>query len=185
MKRVLLWIVAMMLYGIVAAQNMGTPQPPSTYDQVDEMRNELNLDHLQFEKVYSAYDKYNKAVFGDKSDGMKMPPGGRRGPGNPPEGGRPGGGPGFGGGMPGGHPDFNGPRPEHPGNGPIKGMGPAPEDMQKMEKNRAKQEEKLVKSMKKIFKKDPATFEKWQQIRREQLKSMFRMPPVPGRDRPE
>lgn len=188
MKRLIIGIIVSMLYGISAAQHMGMPKVPSTYDQVDGMRKELNLDHSQFEKVYSAYDKYNKAVFGDKSleMGMPQPPvGGRPAPGNHPGGGHPGGSPDFRGGMPGGHPDFNGPRPEHPGNDPIKGMGPAPEDMQKMKKNRAKQEEKLVKSMKKIFKKDPATFEKWQQIRREQLKSMFRMPPAPGRDHPE
>lgn len=180
MKRIVLWIMASMLYGIAVGQQVGMPQPPSTYDQVDEIRNELNLDHSQFEKVYSAYYKYNKAVFGDKASGMRMPapPAGGRGPGNPPAGGRPGGHPGFGGGQPGEHPAFNGPHPAH--DAPA-GMGPKPEDIQKLEKNRAKQEEKLVKSMKKIFKKDPSTFERWQAIRGQQLSRMFRMPPAPDK----
>lgn len=170
----------MMVYGIATAQFMEMPQPPSTYDLVDGMRKELNLDHSQFEKVYAAYDKYNKAVFGDKTSGRPQPPvSGRPAPGNQHGSGHPGGGPGFGGGGPAGHPGLKGSRPEHPGNDAVKGNVPAPADIQKMEKKRAKQEEKLVKSMKKIFKKDPVTFERWLQIRSEQLKGMFRMPPAP------
>lgn len=49
-------------------------QPQSTYEQADEVRKQLNLDHSQFEKVYSAYEKYNNAVFGNQSNGMMMPP---------------------------------------------------------------------------------------------------------------
>ena len=170
-------------------QPMGT-QPQSTYEQADEVRKQLNLDHSQFEKVYSAYDKYNKAIFGTQSNGMTMPapPAGGR-PGGPmdnrPGNGGPGNGPGFGGGhhggQPGGHPDFNGQRPGRPGNDNPNGIGRAPEDIQKIEKKRAKQEEKLVKSMQKIFKKEPAAFTKWQIIRNEQLKRMFQLPPAPDR----
>lgn len=177
---------------LASAQPMGM-QPQSTYEQADEVRKLLNLDHQQFEKVYSAYEKYNNAIFGNQSNGMKMPappaggyPGGPMGnrPGN---GGRPGNGPGFGGGHPGGqpgggHPDFNGQRPGRPGNDNSNGVGPKPEDIKKMEKKRAKQEEKLVKSMQKIFKKDPIAFSKWQEIRNQQLKRMLPQPPEPRRN---
>ncbi len=173
------------------AQPMGM-QPQSAYEQADEVRKQLNLDHSQFEKVYAAYEKYNNAVFGNQSNGAMMPappagghpgePMGNR-PGN---GGRPGNGSGFRAGHPGGHPgsghhDFNGQRPGRPGTDNPNGVGPKPEDIQKMEKKRTKQEEKLVKSMQKIFKKDPMAFSKWQEIRNEQLKRMFRLPPEPRR----
>lgn len=182
MKRMLICAIATIICSLAFAQPKGMPQPKSTYELADEVRNKLNLDHSQFEKVYSAYEKYNKAVFGAQSNGMGMhtPPLGSRpgGPGNHPEGGMPGG-PGFGGGRPGGHPDFNGPRPKHSGNNGFKGKEPKHEDFQKMEKKRAKQEEKLMKSMHKIFKKDPSAFAKWQTIREEQLKHMLPMPPFP------
>lgn len=193
MKRTIILSVTAFICMLVFAQPMGMP-PKSTYEQVDEVRKQLNLDHSQFEKVYSAYEKFNKAVFGNQSNSMGMPtppaggyPGGPMGnrPGN---GGRPGGDPGFGGGHPGGHPggghpDFNGPRPgQHDKDNPNR-VGPKPEDIQKMEKKRAKQEEKLVKSMQKLFKKDPVAFSKWQSIRNEQLKRMFSLPPKPDKYR--
>ena len=168
------------------AQPMGVQQQ-SIYDQVDEVRKQLNLDHSQFEKVYSAYEKYNKAVFGNQSNGMLPPPtsGRRGGPMGPPpgNGSRPGDGAGFGANHSGGHPDFNGQRPGRSGNDNTNGIGPKPDDIRKMEKIRAKQEEKLVKSMQKIFKKNPASFSKWQTIRSEQLKRMFRLPPNPDTPR--
>lgn len=189
MKRIIILSISTFIYILAFAQPIGM-QPQSTYEQVDEVRKELNLDHSQFEKVYSAYEKYNKAVFGNQSNGMGMPtppaggrPGGPMGnrPGN---GGGPGNGPGFGGGHPGGgHPDFNGQRPGRPGNDNPNGIRPKPEDIQKMEKKRAKQEEKLVKSMQKIFKKDPMAFSKWQEIRNNQLKRMFHLPPEPRMNR--
>lgn len=192
MKRTIILSITAFICMLAFAQPMGM-QPQSTYDQVDEVRKQLNLDHSQFEKVYSAYEKYNKAVFGNQSNGMGMPvpPGGHPGGtmGNPPgNGGRPGNGSGFGGGHPrgypgGGHPDFNGQRPgQHDKDNPNR-LGPNPDDIQKMEKKRAKQEEKLVKSMQKLFKKDPAAFFKWQAIRNEQLKRMFSLPPKPDKNR--
>ncbi|MDE6478833.1 MAG: hypothetical protein K2L45_01080 [Muribaculaceae bacterium] len=189
MKRILILSLSAFICILAYAQPMAM-QPQSTYEQVDEIRKQLNLDHSQFEKVYSAYDKYNKAIFGNQSNGMTRavpPTGGRPGGsmGNRPGNGGPGNGPGFGGGHhgghQGGHPDFNGQRHGRPGNDNPKEPSPKPEDIKKMEKNRAKQEEKLVKSMQKIFKKDPAAFSKWQTIRNEQLKMMFRMPPAPDR----
>ncbi|MDE6638318.1 MAG: hypothetical protein K2K32_08815 [Muribaculaceae bacterium] len=191
MKRIIFFSISAVICMLTFAQPMGTP-PQSTYDQVDEVRKQLNLDHSQFEKVYSAYEKYNKAVFGNQTTGMTMPapPAGGRpggGMGNRPGNGGPGNGPGFGEGHPGrpqsGHPNFNGQRPGRPGNTPPNGVGPKPEEIQKMEKMRAQQEERLVKSMQKIFKKDPAAFSKWQAIRSEQLKRMFQLPPAPNRDR--
>lgn len=189
MKRILILSLSAFICILAYAQPMGM-QPQSTYEQVDEVRKQLNLNHSQFEKVYSAYEKYNKAVFGNQANVLTRPapptgarPGGAmgHGPGN----GGPGNGPGFGGGPAGGprggHPDFNGQRPGRPGNDKSNGIGPKPEDIRKMEKTRAKQEEKLVKSIQKIFKKDPAAFSKWQVIRNGQLKRMFELPPVPNR----
>lgn len=190
MKRIFLYAIAAFLCSVAFAQPMGMPQPSSTYELVDEVRNKLNFDHSQFEKVYSAYEKYNKAVFGNQTSGKNMPAppfGGRPGgPGNHPGVSRPEGGPGFGGHPGGGHPDFNGQRPGRPGNDGFNGnnKGPKPEDLQKMEKKRNKQEEKLVKSMQKIFKKDPSAFARWKTIRNEQLKRMFQMPPAPDGARP-
>lgn len=175
MKRISIFTVMAMLCAIAFAQPMSVPERQSTYEQVDEIRNLLDLDHSQFEKVYSAYDKYNKAVFGDHDSAMRMPTpptGGRPGgPMGPPPG--PGGRPGFGG----GNPAFHGQRP----NLDEGKNGQMPEEIQKMEKMRAKQEEKLVKSMRKIFKNDPEKFAKWQSIREDQLKRMMPMPP--GHDR--
>lgn len=186
MKRILILSISAFICVLAFAQPMGMQQQ-STYEQVDEVRKKLNLDHSQFEKVYSAYEKYNKAVFGNQSNGMMPPPPGGRpgGPMGPPpgNGGRPGDGAGFGGNHSGSHPDFNGQRPGRQGNDHPNGIGPKPEDIPKMEKKRAKQEEKLVKSMQKIFKKDPAAFSKWQAIRSEQLKRMFRLPPTPDMPR--
>lgn len=185
MKRILFFSISALICMSVFAQPMGM-QPQSTYEQVDEVRKQLNLDHSQFEKVYAAYDKYNKAIFGNQSNGMTMPappaggrPGGHMG--NRPANEGPGNGHGFGGGHPGGHPDFNGQRPGRPGNDNSNGFGPKLEDIPKMDKKRTKQEEKLVKSMQKIFKKDPTAFSKWQTIRKEQLKRMFQLPPAPDR----
>ncbi|MDE6648388.1 MAG: hypothetical protein K2K45_00475 [Muribaculaceae bacterium] len=187
MKRIIFFPIAVFICVLSFAQPMGM-RPQSTYEQADEVRKQLNLDHSQFEKVYSAYDKYNKAVFGYQSNGMTMPAspagnhhGGHMGnrPGNSGPGSRPG----FGGGHPGrpqgGHPDFNGQRPVRLGNDNPKGLGRKSEDIQKMERKRAKQEEKLVKSMQKIFKHEPGALTKWQTIRNEQIKRMFQRPPAP------
>lgn len=190
MKRIIFFSISVCICMLTFAQPMGM-QPQSTYEQADEVRKQLNLDHSQFEKVYSAYEKYNNAVFGNQAKGMTMPAppaGGRPGApmGNRPGNGGPGNGPGFDGGHPGrpqgAHPDFNGQRPGRPGNDNPSGIGPKSEDIQKIEKKRAKQEEKLVKSMQKIFKKEPGTFTKWRTIRSEQLKRMFRLPPAPNRE---
>lgn len=168
-------MAAVLCLGIFA-QPKGMP-PRSTYELVDEVRKELNLDRSQFEKVYSAYEKYNKTVFGevDKKDGMPAPPPGGM-PGDP-QGNRPGNGGGhdFGSGRPGGHPEFNGQRP---GNGAPYKKAPEPVDFKKMEKTRVKAEEKLEKTMKKLFKKDAAAYSRWQSLRSRQLKQMMPTPPA-------
>ncbi|MDE5813628.1 MAG: hypothetical protein K2H72_05015 [Muribaculaceae bacterium] len=183
MKRILILSVSAFISMLAFAQPMGMQQQ-SIYDQVDEVRKQLNLDHSQFEKVYSAYEKYNKAVFGNQSNGMMPPPPGGRfgGPMGPPpgNGGHHGNGAGFGGNHSGGQPNFNGQLPARHGIDNPNGSISKPEDVKKMEKKREKQEEKLVKSMQKIFKKDPAAFSKWQKIRSEQLKRMNHLPPNPA-----
>ena len=183
MKRILIFAISTFICVLAFAQPMGM-QPQSTYEQVDEVRKQMNLDHSQFEKVYSAYEKYNKAVFGNQSSDMMPPPAGGRpgGPMGPPPGNgrRSGDGAGFRGNHDGSHPDFNGRSPRRPDKGNSNGIGPKPEDIRKMKDKRAKQEEKLVKAMQKIFKKDPAAFSKWQSIRGEQLERMFRLHPNPN-----
>lgn len=192
MKRVLMIAATGLIWLSAAAQPKGV-QPRSTYEMADEVRKELNLDQKQFEKVYSAYEKYNKSIFGDvdKNGMLPAPPaggprGGRGGHGGgmgmPPGGGdRPGFGAGGPGGGPGGHGGFDGQRPGRPGNDGMNMKAPKPEDIEKMEKKRSKEEAKLVKSMKKLFKNDPAAFSNWQIIRERQLKLMTPpMPPSPG-----
>lgn len=180
MKRILILAATGLLWLAAAAQPKGM-HPRSTYEMVDEVRKELNLDQKQFEKVYAAYEKYNKSMFGDfdingmrpsppvggpLGGGMGMPPGGER--------------PNLGAGGPGGHGGFTGQRPGRPGNDRVNMNAPKPEDIEKMEKKRAKEEAKLVKSMRKLFKKDPAAFSHWQVIRERQLKEMTpQMPPSP------
>lgn len=140
-------------------------QRPSTYSQVDAVRKELNLDSKQFEKVYKAYEKFNEALFGTESaDGrFQGPPPGGGGQGRPAGGPPPGG---MSGGMPGGHGQMGSPD-----------RHPKELNMEELEKKRDKQEKKLVKSMKKIFKKDDALFVRWQEIRQAQLQEMFPAPP--------
>lgn len=173
MKRITFFAAVAMLYFTAFAQP-GLPQPPSAYDQADEVRTILHLDHKQFEKVYSAYEKYNKAVFGSQNQAMQMPmpptgghPGGPMGP-PPGHGGRPGTG------HPGGHNALQG----HPH--AMDMNAPSKETIEKNEKKRAKQEAKLVKSMQKLFKNNPEAFAKWQAIRDEQLKKMMPSPPMHG-----
>lgn len=152
---------------------------PTTYEQVDSMRHVLNLDHDQFDKVYSAYEKYNNAVFGEnKNRGgggrPEGPNGGGRGMGPRGGGGRPDGMVGRGPGMRGGG---NGEAANMDGNSEAR--RPNREvDMKKMEETRTKQEETLTKSMQKIFKKSPEQFELWQTIRKQQLEEMFPTPPA-------
>lgn len=190
MKRIFIFAATIMFWLAAMAQPKGM-QPRSTYEMADEVRKELNLNQKQFEKVYSAYEKYNKTVFGDVDKngmfptppaggprgghgggGMGMPPGG---------GGRPGFGAGGPVGGPGGHGGFDGQRPGRPGSDGPNMRSPKPEDIQKMEKKRANAEEKLVKSMQKLFKKDPTAFSRWQTIRERQLKQVMPpMRPFPG-----
>ncbi len=160
-----------MLCLCASAQPKGVPAR-STYEVVDEMRKELNLDHDQFEKVYSAYEKYNKTVFGDvENNGNRpTPPPGAPRTGN-------GSGPNFGEGHPHRHPGFDPQRGGRPGGEGMNKGSQAHPDFEKMEKQRAKAEEKLCKSMKKIFKKDPEAYSRWQAIRERQLQTM--MPPMP------
>lgn len=146
------------------------PTKPSTYDQVDSVRNIMNLDHDLFEKIYSAYDKYNKAVFGDNSKPQSSPAmrQGHHGNGEPR------------GGMPQGGTRM-GPRDrDHRHNDGFDGQKPGPRkdiNWEKLEKTKAKQEEKLCKKMLKIFKNDETRYNRWLELRREQLEKMF--PPRP------
>jgi hypothetical protein len=142
------------------------------------------LDHSQFDKVYTAYDKYNKALFGDNSQ-SGAPRGGMGGPGGGPGGrggmGGPGGGPGGGGfGGPGGG-GFGGPGGAPGGNNMERPSNKSNDkfDVEKYEKNKVKQEEKLCKSMKKLFKKTPELYEGWLEIRSQQLERMT--PPMSER----
>lgn len=147
-----------------------------TYRQVDEVRNELGLDHKQFDKVYNAYNKYNEAVFATMAP---SPMGG------PHEGGgvRPKGGPGSGPGAPGmgggrppmGNPDMIGMHP--------RGQSPKKIDSEKMEKIKVTQEEKLRKSMKKILRTE-TLYKKWLSIREAQLTRNIPKGPHNPKDRP-
>ena len=179
MRRLIFSAVVVCMSQALFSQENHIHTRPSVYNQVDEVRKELNLDRKQFDKVYSAYEKFDKAVFGD-SDSRDAesgrPPGDRHGKGRPGGGGH--GGPGMGG--PGGH---GGPRMGGPGGAP--GGRPAhgemagsndrkqlPPDLEKLEKTRTKQEEKLDKSMKKLFKKNNELYVKWKALRKEQLQKM-------------
>jgi hypothetical protein len=167
---------------------------PSTFEQVDHIRKELGLTQKQFDKVYSAYSKYNKAVYGDEpfsGMGGGMPQGGRGGMGDPVGGGMGGpggggmggpsgggmggpggggmGGPGGGGmGGPGG--GFGGGRPE--GMSSNSGSNKAPKEMtekelEKRRKKLEKQEQKLEKSMRKALNSDDL-FGRWQEMHEKQ-----------------
>ena len=168
------------------------PQRPSAYQLTDEVRNTIGLDSKEFEKVHSAYEKFSKSVFGedntDLSQSMRPEgrpgghPGGKGGPGGP---GVPGGGKGGpGGGMPPqggamGRPggDFGGDR----ASSARPDDKPKTIDVEKFEKTKAKAEEKLCKTMKKIFKKNPGKYDSWLSLRNQQLENMFR-PQPPHRD---
>lgn len=125
-----------------------------TYRQVDEVRNALGLDHKQFEKVYKAYQKYNKEVFGSEEGPRGR---GGMGPGGP-RGGQGHRGPGMGGGRPDG-PRDGAPRADRGRNRP---------DPEKLEKTMKEQEEKLQKSMQKLLP-DTAAYNHWMEIRTAQL----------------
>jgi hypothetical protein len=167
-------------------------QRPSTYQQVDEVRKALGLDNKQFEKVYSAYKKYNKAIYGDESSTSNAPMRGPRPGGGPGGGGMGGpggggmggpggggmGGPGGGGmGGPGGG-GFGGPGGDMqapPSDNAKKDAKPMTEkEMEKQRKKMEKQEQKLQKSMLKVLK-DEGLYDKWLTIRERQL------PMAPGK----
>ncbi|MCM1451745.1 MAG: hypothetical protein NC102_05775 [Clostridium sp.] len=149
------------------------PQRPSAYDLADETRKALSLDTKQFEKTLSAYEKYNKNVFGDEPAQQGRPEGGR-----PPMGGPGGfGGPGPGGMHPGGHGGPGGPGGMRPGNPEGQVRPSANFDPEKMEKAKAKAEKDLDKAMKKLFKKSPEKYGLWLELRDEQLKRIFPQPP--------
>ncbi len=154
----------------------------STLDLVYEVRDSIGLDNKEFDKVYLAYDKYRKAVYGDNGP---MPDRIGR-----PHGRHPGGHGGIGGfGVPGGMPPTGAGIVE-----PVSGFGgrdfgngtrpkQAPMDMEKLEKKRIKAEAKLCKSMKKIFKKSSDKYARWLTIRDLQLKRDFSRSPS-GNDIP-
>ncbi len=159
-------------------------QRPTTFEMVDGVRNALKLDHKEFDKVYSAYQKYNKSVFGDENT---MSIGGMGGPGAGPRGGgggmgRPGGMGGPGGGGPGGMgrpggmggPGGGGPGGDFSRDNDRNNKNFNPE---KFEKTKTKAEEKMCKSIKKIFKKEPEKYQLWTKLRDEQLKQLFPEPP--------
>jgi hypothetical protein len=183
-------------------QEMGQPQHQqmSVYDQADEIRNRFGLDYKQFDKVYSAYNKFNTAIFGDETSssamgggmpgrmggpggGMGGPGGGMGGPGGGmggPGGGM--GGPGGGMGGPGGgmgtRPDFSA-----SSNRPKVAQPMTEKELQKRQKKITKQEEKLEKSMRKVLT-DESQYHEWLKMRQEQLKHVFPAPPAEKRPAP-
>lgn len=149
-----------MIATLSAQRPNGNPNPTATitFQQVDELRNRLGLNPKEFDKVYQAYSKYNDAVFGAMQPQRPARPNGNmHRPGN--HGGPQGHGPNFGGRPPRGeHHDAN-PQRHHQ------------MDPKKLEKIKAKQEDKLRKSMKKILK-NPHRFDKWLSLRAHQLHQM-------------
>ena len=170
-------LVLVAIIGCITAlaqrDNMTPPQTirPSAYYLTDEVRNAIGLDSKEFSKVHSAYEKYIKTVFGEENANQGQPfgrgghPSGMGGPGGP-GGGRP---PQGGGGM--GRPGGN--FGDHPRPSARPDDKPKTVDMEKFEKTKTKAEEKLCKTMKKIFKKDPAKYDSWTEIRQRQLESVF------------
>lgn len=156
-------------------RELQAPHKPSTFEQVQEIREAIGLEQKEFDKVYSAYAKFNKKLFGDESGAQSKPESMRGdmrrggGPGRPggPQGGMgPGGrGPGGPGGMPPG--EMNG-RDRQPQKKPV--------DLEKLEKEKTKQEQKLEKSMQKIFKNSPGKYDQWLKIRYTQLRRIFPEP---------
>ena len=156
-------------------RELQAPHQPSTFEQVPEIREAIGLEQKEFDKVYSAYAKFNKKLFGDESGAQSKPESMRGdmrrggGPGRPggPQGGMgPGGrGPGGPGGMPPG--EMNG-RDRQPQKKPV--------DLEKLEKEKTKQEQKLEKSMQKIFKNSPGKYDQWLKIRYTQLRRIFPEP---------
>jgi hypothetical protein len=156
---------------------------PSTYDQATAIRTEFGLTDKQFNKVYDAYSKYNKAVFGEEFSSSSSSNGGGQGghQGGPrggmggPGGGRggmmggPGGGPGMGG-FGGGDDDmgFGGaPTDGDDSNRPEAPKQLTEKEIAKLQKNMEKQEEKLAKSMKKILG-TTELYNRWLTIREQQ-----------------
>ena len=156
-------------------RELQAPHQPSTFEQVQEIGEAIGLEQKEFDKVYSAYAKFNKKLFGDESGAQSKPESMRGdmrrggGPGRPggPQGGMgPGGrGPGGPGGMPPG--EMNG-RDRQPQKKPV--------DLEKLEKEKTKQEQKLEKSMQKIFKNSPGKYDQWLKIRYTQLRRIFPEP---------
>ena len=156
-------------------RELQAPHQPSTFEQVQEIREAIGLEQKEFDKVYSAYAKFNKKLFGDESGAQSKPESMRGdmrrggGPGRPggPQGGMgPGGrGPGGPAGMPPG--EMNG-RDRQPQKKPV--------DLEKLEKEKTKQEQKLEKSMQKIFKNSPGKYDQWLKIRYTQLRRIFPEP---------
>ena len=193
MRRLIFSAVMLCMSHILFSQENPMQARPSVYDQVDEVRKELKLDQKQFSKVYSSYEKFDKAVFGDsdsRNPGFGRPSGDGDGHGKGRPGGGGHGGPGMGGpgggrhggpgmGAPGGGrhggPGMGGPgdRPAHDGMSGSNNRKQLPPDLEKLEKTKSKQEEKLDKSMKKLFKKNNELYEKWKTLREAQLKKLF------------
>lgn len=155
MRRLLFSAVLLCMSQWLFARGGPLPSRPTVYAQVDEVRKELKLDQKQFDKVYSAYEKFDKAVFGDsdsRDSGLGRPQGGGPGKGGP-------------GGAPG--------KPGQDGMSASKEHKQLPPDLEKLEKTKAKQEEKLDKSMKKLFKNNNELYTKWKALREAQLRKLF------------
>ena len=158
MKRLLFFIAILATFAVAtfAQQRADNNIASMTFHQVEELRKPLGLDKKQFDKVYKAYEKYNREVFGSMTNSRPGRPGGRmdgQGPGG--HGGQH---------MGGGRPPMG-----QPGMGrPHSDNESRRLDPEKQKKLMAKQEEKLTKSMKKILR-DPHRFGKWLEIRRIQL----------------
>jgi hypothetical protein len=162
-------------------QNFQPRGQVSTFQQVDKIRKALNLNQKEFEKVYKAYETYNKAIYGDSNQasfgggprgGMGGPRGGMGGPGGGMGG--PGGGMGGPGGGMGGPGNMSDERPnmsQDSNSRPTPPKEMSEKDLEKMHKKMQKQEDKLSKSIRKVIK-DDSKFAQWQQLRQEEI-----MPP--------
>lgn len=170
------------------------PQRPTAYELANEVRKDLNLSDKEYSSVHSAYEKFLKSIFGDDSAMLQRPQGNRSGgpggPGGPGGHGGPGGpgghgGPGGNGGMggPGGMPPQSGGFGDPSGNfdgGQSPRKAPSmemTEDMEKFQKTVKKADEKLCKSIKKVFKKSPEKYDQWMKIKQRQMPRILPMPP--------
>lgn len=191
MKLKILSIILLMMVGVASsAQEQGGQRPPrmerpSAFELADQVRKDISVSDKEFSKIVAAYEKYVKTIFGESNRQTQQP----QGP-------RPGGGPGGmrGQGGPGGHggPGGMGPRGDRRDGdfGNRRGDSKMPhremtEDMEKFQKNMKKADEKLDKTIKKLFKKSPDKYNRWLELNTRQRDRLFPHRPGPQATIPE